>query len=303
MWQDGTTRLRDYAPGGGRPVLLVPSLINRAYILDLSARRSLARWLAANTGLRPLLVDWDAPGEAERAFDLTDYIAGRLAAALDVAAALAGGPVPVVGYCMGGLLALALARLRADAVSRLALLATPWDFHADRPETARAAGAMVATMLPSLERWGELPVDLIQALFYTLDPLLVVRKFVRFGTGDPAAPEAAAFVALEDWLNDGVGLALPVALECIVGWYGANTPAAGAWRVAGTAVRPADIAPPTLVMVPRDDRIVPPASARALATALPAATVRTPPAGHVGMVAGRRAASQVWRPLADWLGA
>ncbi|MFN3461807.1 MAG: alpha/beta hydrolase, partial [Oceanibaculum sp.] len=45
-WQEGATRLLAYAPEGrrtGRPVLVVPSLINRAYILDLTEERSFLR--------------------------------------------------------------------------------------------------------------------------------------------------------------------------------------------------------------------------------------------------------------------
>src|SRR5262249_8508228 len=111
IWREGATQLLDYGPPDGAPVLVVPSLINRAYILDLAPGKSLLRFLA-EAGLRPLLVDWGRPGPAERRFTLTDYIAGRLVRALDAAAAAAGGPLAVVGYCMGGLLALALAQLR-----------------------------------------------------------------------------------------------------------------------------------------------------------------------------------------------
>src|SRR5205085_11188288 len=46
VWREGTTSLVDYAPAGGVPVLVVPSLVNRAYILDLNAERSLLRYLA-----------------------------------------------------------------------------------------------------------------------------------------------------------------------------------------------------------------------------------------------------------------
>ena len=53
---------------GGAPLLAVPSLINRAYVLDLAPGRSLLRYLAAQ-GLRPLLVDWGAPGDARAAPD------------------------------------------------------------------------------------------------------------------------------------------------------------------------------------------------------------------------------------------
>ncbi len=101
IWRDGSTRLLDY--GARRrdkdqaiPVLFVPSLVNRSYILDLSRRRSLMRWLASN-GLRPLLVDWGPPGAAENRFDVADYIIKRLEPALDAARTLAGGPVTVAG--------------------------------------------------------------------------------------------------------------------------------------------------------------------------------------------------------------
>ena len=192
-------------------------------------------------GSAPLLLDWDAPGEVERRFTLTDYIAGRLGRAIDAACGRGGGPVALVGYCMGGLLALPPALTDPDKVSGLVCLATPWDFHAERPHQARLIGAALPALEPMLRQAGELPVDAIQALFAGLDPLLVVRKFVKFAGLDPASPSAAQFVALEDWLNDGVPLAAEVTRECLGGWYGGNTPAKGEWRIAGQPVNPREI--------------------------------------------------------------
>jgi polyhydroxyalkanoate synthase len=299
LWQEGTTRLLDYGAAGRErpPVLVVPSLINRAYVLDLTAERSLLRYLMKR-GLRPLLVDWDAPGVAERGFTLTDYIAGRLEAALDAALEAAGRPVALMGYCMGGLLALALAQRRARDVTGLALLATPWDFHAGPVGTATVALGPLGWWLESGE---PLPVDMIQLLFAALDPQVVMRKFVAFSRLDMASDAAAAFVALEDWLNDGVPLAAPVARECLGGWYGRNTPGRGLWRVAGRPVVPQDLRLETLVVVPAHDRIVPPDSALSLAAGLSAPRVLRPAQGHIGMVVSAAARDRVWRPLARWL--
>ncbi|MBR0678815.1 alpha/beta fold hydrolase, partial [Roseomonas alkaliterrae] len=119
IWAEGGSRLLDYG-GQGPAVMFVPSLVNRAYVLDLTPERSLMRWLPGQ-GFRSLLLDWGWPGEAERDFTLTDYVAGRLERAL----AAAPGPVVLAGYCMGGLLALAAALRRPDRVRALALLATP----------------------------------------------------------------------------------------------------------------------------------------------------------------------------------
>jgi polyhydroxyalkanoate synthase len=300
VWREGASRLLDYG-GSGVPVLFVPSLVNRHYIMDLSAERSLMRWLAEQGLARPFLVDWGYPGLLERRYTLTDYIAGRLSRALDTVAGRAGGPVPVVGYCMGGLLALALAQHRRDAVAGLGLLATPWDFHAEDAVAARRAAAFFQPFGAGLEAWGELPVDAIQSLFAQMDPLLIVRKFSRFARMNVESAAARAFVSLEDWLNDGVPLVAGVARDTLAGWYGRNDTVRGNWLIAGLPVDPGRIAVPTLALVPERDRIVPPASAVALAGAIPHARMLTPRLGHIGMMVGVGAATGVWRPLAQWL--
>ena len=304
LWQEGSSRLLDYgafaADATGPAVLVVPSLINRAYVLDLTAERSLLRWLAAH-GLRPLLFDWGHPGVEERGFTLTDYVAGRLERGLEAVLAEVSAPPMVLGYCMGGLLALALALRRQAALAGLVLLATPWDFHAENAPHSRMAAACLPLIAPLLEVAGEMPVDLLQALFTSLDPQLVVRKFVAFGRLDPSSRKAADFVALEDWLNDGVPLAAAVARECLGQWYGANATARGQWRLAGRPVDPAALALPTLCVIPAQDRIVPPASAGALADAIPGAERLAPAAGHIGMVVSAQAERTVWQPLLTWI--
>ena len=302
VWRDGTTRLLGYRRQGsdGAPLLMVPSLINRAYILDLSEERSLLRWFAGE-GQDCFLVDWDRPGAIERGFSLTDYIAGRLETALDQVMAVTGRRPVLAGYCMGGLLALALAQRRQIDLAGLVLMATPWDFHADDAASARMAAATLVGRAPLPEPMGALPVDAIQALFAALDPLTAARKFLAFGRLPPGSPEETRFVALEDWLNDGVPLAAPVARECLGKWYGENTPARGLWRVAGRPVVPGDLALPTLCLVPGQDRIVPPPSALALGHGIPGAEIRQPALGHIGMVAGGRAPKALWKPLLTWI--
>lgn len=299
-WRRGTTRLLAYEGAGGAPVLVVPSLINRAHVLDLTAGRSLMRDLAGR-GFRPYLVDWGGPGAGERGFSLDDYIAGRLSDALDVVRTESGRTPAVVGYCMGGLLALALAALRPDAVAALALLATPWDFHAAGGPQARLLRALEPWLARAIDDRAGLPVEALQALFASIDPVSVGRKFAAFADLKPEGTAARDFVAIEDWLNDGVPLAAAVARECLFSWYGRNDPASGRWVVGGRPVTPRAIACPSLVMIPQRDRIVPPESALPLAAALPGSHVRIVPAGHVGMVVGRRAKGSTYGPLARWL--
>ena len=296
IWQEGGTSLLDYGNAADPAVLFVPSLVNRAYVLDLAPGCSMMRWLAGQ-GVRPLLLDWGWPGSLERGFSLTDYIAGRLERAL----LAVGQPVVLAGYCMGGLLTLAAALRRPDLVRALALLATPWDFHAvDSAQAKRLAQALPA-FEPLLAATGTLPIDTLQALFALPDPGGIAAKFRAFGRMDQASPAALVFVALEDWLNDGVPLAAPVAREALAGWYGANSTGRGAWRVAGAAVEPHVLAMPAFVAAPGRDRIVPPESAVPLARLIPGAVLHQPAAGHIGMAAGPRAQPVLWEPLLAWL--
>jgi len=301
IWRRGTARLLDYGQQAGAPaVLIVPSLINRFYVLDLLPERSFLRHLAGQ-GLRPLLLDWGTPGKTERGFGLDYYIARRLEAALAAAVAAAAGPVGVLGYCMGGLLALALALRRPDQVARLALLATPWDFHAEREREARLLASLADRLASFADAAGALSVPAIQSLFLALDPFLAERKFIRFAGLDPDGEAARSFVALEDWINDGVPLALRVAQECARAWYGANAPGRGEWRVAGREVKPQHLRIPALVVLPSRDRIVPPRSAEPLAAAIAGAAVLRPPLGHIGMMASASAPDALWTAIADWL--
>lgn len=304
IWQSGTTTLLDGAPEAPDTapiVFLVPSLVNRAYVLDLMPGRSLLDYLAAR-GFRPLLLDWNAPGEEERNFDMSDYVRARILPAVDfVAENMAEAPLHLAGYCMGGTLAAAVAQRRQTKIRSFIAIASPWDFHAD-------FGGEAKTLLSQRQMWdniitgfGELPVDLLQTFFTSLDPNLGLRKFSKFAQMDMDSDRALEFVAIEDWLNDGYPLVQGVAKEVFDKWYGRNEPNLMCWEVDGQIVRPQDIRVPSLVAVPKSDKIVPRPSALAFANALPEATVITPPSGHVGMMAGRQAETGFWRQLGDWI--
>ena len=300
VWRQGVATLHDYGGDAAQPpALFVPSLINRAYILDLAPDRSLLR--AAAQHVRAFLLDWGMPGSAEQAFSTTDYVNGVLIPALEEVKRRTGQAPRVVGYCMGGTLAAAPAVLRPDLVSALALLAAPWDFSADADTSRMMLGFSRPMIEVMLDAEGTASVDLLQAMFASLDPTLVGRKFRRFARLRPDSDEAERFVALEDWLNDGIPLAGPVARECLFDWYGENATARTEWKVGNQVIDPRKIACPTLAFIPAQDRIVPPASAQALVDAIPGARHQTVDLGHIGMVAAGGAAERVYQPLAAWL--
>ena len=300
IWQEGETELRAFPiPDGvpvakAPPVMLVPSLVNRSTILDLSEGRSLARALAQR-GLRVLLLDWGWPDAEARTFDLDAIIAGRMARAIKHV-----GRVSLIGYCMGGLLALAAAQRQPENVAALALLATPWDFHVGTDRDQSSMAKHLESLEPVMKITGTLPVDALQALFNIADPHAVGDKYRDFGAADQTTERAAQFVAFEDWLNDGVPLAAAIARQTLGGWFGQNNTMAGEWRVEGEVISPGKIAVPTLAALAMRDRIVPIASGLPLAARLPSCVLLKPEAGHVGMIAGSQAERQLWRKLAEW---
>jgi polyhydroxyalkanoate synthase len=304
IWQCGTTQLLDGAPDApdtAPVVLLVPSLVNRAYILDLMPDRSLVDYLAAR-GMHPLLLDWNAPGERERGFDTADYVTERICPAIDfVSAAYSKGSLHLVGYCMGGTLSVAAAQRRQDKLQSFIAIAAPWDFHAEFGGQAKTLFDQREMWANILEGFGELPVDLLQTLFASLDPNLGLRKFSKFVSMDMTSDQAQEFVAIEDWLNDGYPLVRHVAADVFDKWYGRNEPNLLKWAVDGKIVQPQDITIASLIAVPKTDKIVPRPSALALASVLPSATVITPPSGHVGMMASGKAQDGLWRQLGDWI--
>lgn len=302
-WQEGTTRLLHYPSPNSQAkpvrVMVIPSLVNRYYVMDLLPERSFLLYLQ-NRGIESHVVDWDRPGEIERDFGLEEYI-HRLERIFDHLQQQSPEPVFLLGYCMGGLLALALALVKQKKVKGLLCLATPFDFHTG-PESFAARLAILGPMIePYLQQAHEMPVDLLQACFAHLDPVAILQKFRFFSRQDPDNPSSRHFIALEDWLNDGVPLTGKIAKECLLDWYRDNKPARNQWRLGKKIIRPETFFKPAFFALPSADRIVPPQSARALAARMPKAHIVEPQAGHIGMMVGSRAQQSLWGPLCDWL--
>jgi polyhydroxyalkanoate synthase len=282
----GRAALRDYG-GAGRPVVFVPSLINPPFILDLADDRSLLRWLAGQ-GVRPMLVDWGNPSPGERDLDIAGHVETML---LPMLRALAEPPV-LVGYCLGGTMALAAAG--AAPAAGLALLAAPWRFSGFGEAARGEIAALWAAAEPACDALGLVPMEVLQSGFWRLDPRRTIAKYEAFAGLDPASEAARSFVALEDWANAGAPLTYAAGAE-LFGFFARDRPGRGGWTVAGRTVDPAALPCPAVDFVSTSDRIVPAASAARLAD------TRTLGAGHVGMIVGSRAKRQLWEPLAQWI--
>ncbi|MES2983625.1 MAG: alpha/beta fold hydrolase [Pseudomonadota bacterium] len=300
LWERGSARLLDLAPDmlDGVAVLCIPSLINRSTILDLYPGASFVDYLKAR-GFRPLILDWGTPDADEQEFTTADYISFYALDALSALRENHNGPIAVLGYCMGGIFATAVAQLAAREVDALILLATPWDFSAPDTPTVLLAAPTQAM----LRQWigSQSPVQplVTQTVFHLIDPWRVQEKFSRYPHLSDA--EKQHFLAVEQWVNDGVPLAQKVAEECFVDWPHGNILANHQWKIGRRWIEPASITCPTLAVIPTRDLIVPKGCALPLTQALTRCDVLMPETGHVSMVVGKNAKKLMWEPVAEWL--
>jgi polyhydroxyalkanoate synthase len=266
--QEGAV-LRDHG-GTGAPVILIPSLINPPSILDLDDEVSLASALV-QTGRRILLLNWE---KAEHRRELS--VAGHVEAILVPLIASLGQPASLLGYCLGGTMAIAAANLLP--VERVVTLAAPWHFDGYPDEARNSLQRLWAASARAADQLGALPMEVLQSAFWSLDPERTVAKFAKFAQLDADSDEALRFVTLEDWANEGEPLPYPAARELLEDLFGSDLPGKGDWRVGGRAITDR-LDCPALHITAASDRITP-------AAAAPHGDSLQIPSGHVGMIVG-----------------
>jgi len=302
--EDGAARILRYEAhdyGGGKPVLLlIPSLINKAHIFDLTERRSMLRYFCEQ-GVDAYLLDWGDFLDDDQMQNLDGVVLSRLRGCIAALAESAGVKIHALGYCMGGSLLAGLAAIDDAHLKSLTFMATPWDFHSGSQEMLNRVKFWTPSLMNSLKEDGALKVDWLQILFSSLYPEQAMKKFARFSQMDLNSDDARIFVAVEDWLNDGVPLPVGVGQAAVKEWFLSNAPATRSWKLDGENVDAKQIKLPSLVVASSKDRLVEYDSAIALHECINNATICDPKCGHVGMIAGTNAIENVWQPIANWV--
>ncbi|MFI4983952.1 MAG: hypothetical protein ACHP6I_02000 [Rickettsiales bacterium] len=247
----------------GIPILIIPSLINRATILNLTEQNSFCKELA-EAGFAPYLVDWGNPCDFAKTQDIMGYMKNILLPLLKT--------LPpkflVLGYCMGGFMGLLLEKLCPARVMGYITLATPWDFSANKLKFIKQ---------PVKEISGEQ----IKLMFYFSAPFDINQKFISFAKGKFNEQE---FVEIEHWVNDTPDLATPVYDECIEQFYGNNALYNGSWH--GLDARAID--KPSLVILGKKDNITSYLSGLALHQQLANSTLFSIESGHIGLILNKK---------------
>lgn len=283
------------------PVLLVPSLINRHYVLDLLPGRSFAEFLVQR-GFDVFIIDWGTPGDEDRYLDfdtITDKYIGR---AIRAACRLGGAEqVHLLGYCLGGTLTAIHTAVRPERVASLIALAAPIGFH-DEGLLSLWTRTKSFDVNALVEGFGNVPWPLMQASFEMLKPTLSFVKSIQLVERAWDDQFLDAFWAIETWGHDNVSFPGECYKRYIEELYRADGLLNGTFALSGTPVDLGAIECPTLAITFAHDHIVPHQSASVLLDRV-SSTVKEHlhlPGGHVGAVVSRRGAEELWPKIAAW---
>jgi polyhydroxyalkanoate synthase len=289
------------APTHRLPILMVPSLINRHYVLDLSPGKSFVEWLVAQ-GHDVFIIDWGTPSAEDRYLTFEDIVVRYLRRALDRTCRAAGtDQTHVLGYCLGGTLVAMHAALDARRIASFLALAAPVHFCPTRDDSAvlESWAASPAFDAAALARCGNIPWPLMQFAFHAMQPMMNPSKAVGFVDRCWQDSFVDGFMAVERWSNDNVDFPAEAFRQYIVDLYQRDALYRGEMRLAGQPVRLDAIACPLMVVTFEHDGIVPRASAEPLfeQAGSPDKVYHHANGGHVGAVVSRSAAKRLWPKL------
>jgi polyhydroxyalkanoate synthase subunit PhaC len=240
------------------PVLITPAWIMKYYILDLSPRNSLVRYLVEK-GHTVFMISWKNPDGADRELSLADYVQfGFLDALAEVRRVVPRHRVHAVGYCIGGtLLAIAAALLaaRRDAsLASLTLLAAQADFSEPGELSVFITPSQIAMLEAMMSKSGVLESERMGAAFAMLRSrdllwMPAVNQYVR--------GERPQINDLMAWNADGTRMPWRMHSEYLERLYLKNELARGTFTLDGVPVDLRRIRLPMFVVGTETDHVAP----------------------------------------------
>jgi polyhydroxyalkanoate synthase len=245
-------------PRYATPLIFVFALVNRPYILDLKAGRSVVSHFV-DRGFDTYLIDWGSPTYADRHLTIDDHVNGYHSNVVDFVRERAGTPkASLLGYCMGGTMSAIFTALHQERVKNLILLAAGIDF-------STREGLLNLWKQPEyfdvdkfVEVFGNCPAEFLQASFLLLKPVQnLIEKPINFfeKADDPEAIDD--FLTMETWLNDNIPVAGEVYREFVKYLYQQNLLVQNKMPVGKHTVNLQKITCPVLNIMAKGDDLVP----------------------------------------------
>ena len=240
------------------PLLIVPAWIMKYYILDLSERNSMVKYLV-DQGHTVFMMSWMNPDESDRDTGMDDYLEQGFRAALDaVTAIVPQRKVHAVGYCIGGTLlsigAAALARERDERLASITMFAAQTDFSEPGELAFFINPSQLAMLEATMHKKGVLEsrqmggaFALLRAQDMVWQPL--VDNYLKGQRGK--------MIDLMAWNADGTRMPWRMHSEYLYRLYLDNELATNRLPVGGKLIRLSDIRVPMFVVGTEADHVAP----------------------------------------------
>ncbi len=306
VWRDGKVVLYRFRgarkPTAKVPLLISYALVNRPYMVDLQADKSIVKGLLER-GEDVYIIDWGYPDRSDRFLTLEDYIERFLGGAVDHLRASHGlDAVNLLGICQGGAFSLCYSALNPGKVRNLITMVTPVDFHTEDNMLSNWTQGMDVDLL--VDTLGNVPADMMNLCYLTLKPWrLFVQKYV--GLVDILDDRKAMedFLRMEKWIFDSPDQAGEAFRQFIKQFYQANGFINGGITIGEREVDLGFVDMPVLNIFAEQDHLVPPDASKALAKVVGSTDYSELSfrGGHIGIYVSSRAQKEVPGAIHDWL--
>ena len=266
IFQNEIFQLIQYAPTTtevhARPILFVPPWINKYYILDLSEKKSLIRWLVGR-GHTVLVVSWVNPDEEQKDETWESYMKKGVLTALGKTLEETGADkINIVGYCIGGtMVGSTLAWMAAkgdDRVASTTYLTAQLDFSDAGDLQVFADEEVIETVEGTIGDRGYLSAENMFDAFNSLRSTDLIWGFVvnNYLLGKDNFPFDLLY-----WNSDSTAMPGRVHLYYLRNFYNRNALARGELTVDGVRLDLGAVKLPSYHVATLEDHIAPAASA------------------------------------------
>ncbi len=302
----GTLKLHHYTPRVDNvyrtPVLIVTSIVNQPYILDLVPGQSMVEFML-DAGFDVYMIEWGRPRREHRDLTLEDLVLDRLPRCVERVLEHSGEKdLSIIGYCLGGFLSVLYASLHPKApIRNFIAMAAPVD--------SDGLVSLKTWMGPDfdpdalLEHYGNVPADWVQNALRALRPFGKLAGAASLLNNVDNDDAVKSNLRMGKWETDNIPFPGGVFKQMVRDFLRDNLLVKGKLEVGGRRVDVRNLTAPFLNMLAQEDHITPYASSHPL-MAMVGSKVKEEmvmKGGHVGLVAGRGALTRMWPALCAWL--
>ncbi|MDR0284482.1 MAG: class III poly(R)-hydroxyalkanoic acid synthase subunit PhaC [Propionibacteriaceae bacterium] len=287
----------------GVPILISYALVNKQYMLDLQADRSMIERMVAS-GLDVYIIDWGYPAGVDKFLTLEDYVDGYLNNIVDFIRTTHNlDKINLLGVCQGATMAACYTSMYQEKVNSFIGFVMPFDFSTDDGLLFKWSRHMDIDAMVDAHN-NLYPGDSLNDAFNMLKPLeLSLDKYVYFIDKMDNKDALLDFLRMEAWIYDSPDQAGPMLKRFIKDFYQENRFAEGTLQIGGRPADPKNITCPVLLVLGLKDHLVPPASTRPFIDAVSSSdkTLKEYPVGHIGVFVSSRVAGDTGPLIHDWV--